>query len=209
MNSSLLFIRGLVGLLLGAVLGGIPIASEARLSSGDLDAISLLVLGPKDNEIRNCVDLSLDAVKGFVALQNKSGDEMNEILTKGEMSDSLRAMGQTQAKMWAVERSPAKLANYQLDWCMAEHGHPTVTLGELGDRCFGVAMIPAFASLLKSPLNKTKEQAIEMVTQNWGARATPDFLRHVVTDIYAASGTEEKPIFRKVFIGCLRTNNEN
>ena len=179
----------------------------ARLADDELKAMQMLVLGPKDNEVKFCVDSSLEILEGLVALARSPEDEVVKILTRGEMSESQRQMREQQARMWKETHAPHKLANFQYGWCMAQQGHPTLTLGELGDRCFSVSMIPAYASLLKTS-NVPIESAEEKMMQSWKQQVSEDFLRKVLNAVYAAENREKKrEVFRQVFIGCLGTNN--
>ena len=168
--------------------------------------MQLPILGPKDNQYRQCLDSSMEILEGLVALARAPESEVVDMLTKREMSASQREMREEQARMWKERRAPQKLANYQYQWCVKQG----VALGELGDRCFSVAMVPATISLLKTAANKPKEYALEIAIKTWGHQVSENWLHQIVDDVYAAETAEKKQVvFRQVFVNCLVTNNKN
>jgi len=183
-------------------------SSHARLADKDLQALQLLVLGPKNNEVRSCLDASFGILEGLVAAAREPDSKVSELLMQGEMAGSLRTLREQQVTLWKEHHSPAKLANFQYEWCLKERGLPPVGLGELGERCFSAAMVPATASLLKTGYKVSQEDATEKVMATWGEQAKGDWPKQVVSDIYAAATTEATlAVFRRVFVSCVVSNN--
>lgn len=183
-------------------------SSHARLSDKDLQALQLLVLGPKNNEVKSCLDASFGILEGLVAAAREPDSKVSELLMRGEMTASLQALREQQDALWKEHHSPAKLANLQYEWCLKERGLPPVGLGELGERCFSAAMVPASASLMKTGYKVSQEEATEKVMASWGEQAKSNWPKQVVSDIYAAATPEATlVVFRRVFVSCVVSNN--
>lgn len=178
--------------------------SHAKLSDKDLEAFQLLVLGPKTNEVKGCLDASFGLLEGLLAASGASDSKVEELLTRGEMSAKQREMRSQQAALWKAHHAPSKLANFQYAWCLQDKGMPAIGLGDMGEACFNVAAVPAYASLLKTGFKLDRKQALEKVTSTWRQQLKEDFLQQVVGDIYAAEDTEKATqVTRRVFVACV------
>ncbi|HRE15642.1 MAG TPA: hypothetical protein PLW86_01070 [Rhodocyclaceae bacterium] len=189
-----------------ALLLVLPLSTPARaaLSSKDLEVITLLALGPKNNEIRQCLDASSGLLEGLLAIAQAPDDKVVALLNSGEMTPQRRQMREQQAKLWREHHSPAKLAQFEFETCVVERGLSPITLGSAGEQCFNVTMVPAYASLLKTGLKASREEALEKIIKTWKAQTGEAFLRQVVDDIYGAGSPEQTQLIaRKVFISCL------
>lgn len=187
-----------------------PTPAHAALSTKDMEAMSLLALGPKNNEIRQCLDSASGLLEGLLAVARAPDDKVIELLNSGEMTPQRRRAREQQAKLWREHHSPAKLAQVEFETCVVERGLPAILLGQPGEQCFNVAMVPAYASLLKTGLKTSKDDALEQIVKTWKAQIGEEFLRQVVNDIYLAENPEQTQLVaRKVFIGCLNASKAN
>lgn len=178
--------------------------SHARLSDKDLEAFQLLVLGPKSNEVKGCLDASFGIIEGLLVAAQAPDSKVEELLTRGEMSASQREMRSQQAALWKAHHSPAKLADFQYAWCLKDKGLPPVNLGEAGEACFNLATVPVYASLLKTGFKAGQSEAMEKVSATWGQQLKEPFLKQVVGDIYAAEDAEKATlVMRRVFVACV------
>lgn len=180
--------------------------TPAPLSDKDLQAFQLLVLGPKNNEVKGCLDASFGLLEGLLAVSGSPDSKVEELLTRGDMSPAQREMRSQQAALWKTHHSPAKLANFQYGWCLKDKAMPAINLGQSGESCFNAAMVPAYAVLLKTGLKASREDAQTKVISTWGQQVPETFLKQVVDDVYTAEDTEKAyHVTRRVFVSCVTT----
>ena len=199
-NALLRFVR----LSCALVLGLSATAGHAALSQKDLEAMQLLVLGPKNNELKTCLDSSFGILQGLIAVAHAPDSKVKALLTEGEMSASQRGMREEQAALWEQHHSPAKLADFQFAWCVKERGLPALALGDTEEACFKLAMVPAYAALLKTGLKVSEAEATEKLVASWREQVKEDWLRKVAQAIYAADSAEKTLlVHRQIFMGCI------
>mgnify|MGYP001175536422 FL=1 len=202
--------RLLTFFLLSALSSITPAIAHAKLSDTEMDAMKLLVLGPKNNDFRQCLDSAFGLLGGLLAVAHAPDEKVAELLTKGEMNVAQRQRREQQASMWKEHHSPAKLAHADFESCLTEKRFPPVDLGAQGTQCFNVAMVPAYALQLKAGLKASKEEALEKVGNTWRAQTTPKFLQQVINEIYSADNDEAvRAVSRRVFIGCMSASQRN
>jgi len=193
-----------------AMIVGLALSTPARaaLPAKDLEVMTLLALGPKNNEIRQCLDASSGLLEGLLAIAHAPDDKVVTLLTSGEMAPQRRKVREQQAKLWRDHHSPAKLALFEFETCVVERGLAPITLGAAGEQCFNVTMVPVYASLLKTGLKSSRDEALEKVIKTWRAQTGEIFLRQVVDDIFSAGSPEQTQLIsRKVFMGCLNAGS--
>lgn|GEM_PF-5910541 len=170
----------------------------------EADALALLVLGPKPNPVKTCVNFALELNVGltFMKLGQASDADVRSSLLAGAADAAALQRRTAKADEWARSRSPEKLVQMDLQSCLQSDGL-AFTLGEPALRCFGQAGLAAEAELYKSQ-GLPAEHALVTLRQGRGAGQPAAYLQQVVAAVYASDReVSDHLVHRQVFVQCL------
>jgi hypothetical protein len=177
------------------------------LSSETRDAYFLLLMGPKDNPVKYCAGSALKLNKGLTFMQlGKATDQQIEAkLMEGSDAGHTKTpdLRNRQVALWRQYHSPGRLAYLQFEDCQAASGVSS-NLGEVGNNCFNLAIIPATSEAQKA-LGRSKDESLAELSKIYGSKYLGKWLKEVNDDVYfrdvEASSYEAH---RRVIASCIR-----
>lgn len=179
-------------------------SAMAALTDLQDDALTLLVLGPKPNPVKTCVNFALELNLGltFMKLGQASDAEVRDSLLEGAEDAAALQRRTAKAEEWARSRSPEKLAQMDLQQCLQSDGL-SFTVGEPAQRCFGQAGLAAEAELYKSG-GLSASKALATLQRGRGAGLPHAYLQQLVAAVYAKDRVaSEHLVHRQVFVQCM------
>ncbi len=179
-------------------------SAKAALTELEADALTQLVLGPKPNPVKTCMNFALELNVGltFMKLGRASDAEVRDSLLEGAADAAALQRRTAKAEEWARSRSPAKLAQMDLQDCLQSDGL-SFAVGEPALRCFGQAGLAAEAELYKSA-GSSAPRAQAALQQGRGAGQPAAYLQQLVAAVYARDRlASEHLVHRQVFVQCM------
>lgn len=179
-------------------------SAMAALTELQADALTLLVLGPKPNPVKTCVNSALELNVGltFMKLGQASDAEVRDSLLEGAADAAALQPRTAKAEEWARSRSPEKLAQMDLQHCLQSDGL-SFAVGEPALRCLGQAGLAAEAELYKFS-GWSAAKALRTLQQGRGAGLAAADLQRLVEAVYTRDRVaSEHLVHRQVFVQCM------
>lgn len=180
------------------------------LTDGEKDAITLLVSGPKDNPVRECVISGLGIAHGVTLqkLGKMSDDDIAASLQHQEGSAGVKELRQRQAEEWRRSQRPGALATMSFDYCMSTK-NVNLSLGLAGTTCFSMTGIASYVEALKLT-NVPRDKAIIQAQAAYGMKLPVDYIANVAKAAYDGDPQADNyKVARQVFVECVRNTVDN
>lgn len=195
----------LLGLLACGLLCGVaPALAQTPLTADDRLAVSALLLGPKENDVKTCITnaLSLNVQAMSARMGQLSDEQLRKRISLASEPPVLRELRERQMAVWRETREPARLAQMEADACLMHVGIKN-QLGGAGYTCFGHAGVAARAEYLKWR-GKTKEEAYADAVEVIRDQLAPEYLRQIVDQVYAGDMRGDNLLaHRRTFASCM------
>jgi hypothetical protein len=185
--------------------GGVSAADG--LPEVEREAFALLLLGAKDNPVKDCSVAALRLNTGLVMLRmaGAAPAAVADTLRSGidPAVSGQRELRERQIMAWREGAAPGELARQDFEHCLRVQ-RVVLELGPAGRSCFSLASVPAQAEGLKG-LRRSRERATMEITASYAGQVSEDFVRKVVTQVYARDRMESRlEAHRQVLADCVR-----
>lgn len=188
------------------LLSGLLVSPAAHaLSAADKDALTILLLGPKANPVKDCMNSALEHNLGvtMLFLGHASDEKIESSLLSGATTPELKQLREDEIAEWRTSRQPGRLAEMSYNACLKQAGI-TGELGAVGQTCFSLVGLPARAAALKR-VGVERSKAISESVQSFNGKLHADFVESTVAAIYDNDDAADPYlVHRRVFLQCIR-----
>lgn len=172
-----------------------------------------LALSEQLNPVRRCLSLALDLQIGlsFKLLGQASDEEVRRDLTEGALNPQAEQRRGELADAWASSHDPARLAQIQLQQCLAAQGQvlpsaptlaPTLASSD-SQRCFSRSHLAAQAEVHKA-LGRSLAEATQIAQRGIGLSRPPAEVQQIVEAVYSLDRERSEQLaHRRLFVRCM------
>lgn len=168
-----------------------------------------LALSEQLNPVRRCLSLALDLQIGlsFKLLGQASDEEVRRDLSEGALNPQAEQRRSELADAWASSHDPARLAQIQLQQCLADQAQVLPLAATLASsesqRCFSRLHLAAQAEVHKV-LGRSQAEATQIAQRGIGLSRPPAEVQQIVEAVYSLDRERSEQLaHRRLFVRCM------
>ena len=181
----------------------------AALEKQEREALVILLLGDKPNDVKTCMNAALRLNNAYTALRIAQADDasVRDRSLQGVTDPALHEHRERELALWRESKAPGQVAENHFEYCL-RRVDIHLTLGPLGRTCFSLQFVASMARVLRD-IGRSRDDARDLVRTSFAAQVGADYVDQIAIEVFDAHGEEADEFAqRRAFARCVVSTRE-